>query len=86
MTKDFSLTVYLEDENSFTIPFGAWDMLQLTKDLRDFSFIKIWDKYLNKMHIIWLKFSNEHLLGTIVQCVRHSSKPMEEEIRDKYDK
>lgn len=86
MAKKFELTVYLENDDSFTIPFGAWDMLELTKDLRDFSFIKIWNRYLNKMHIIWLKFSDEQLLDAIVHCVRRSSKPIEEEIRDKYDK
>lgn len=85
MSKNFTLTVYLKDD-SFTIPFWAGDMLQLTKDLRDFSFIRIGDKYLNKMHIIWFKFSDEKLLDIIVQCVRRSSTPIEEEIRDKYDK
>lgn len=85
MIENFSLTVYLED-GSFTIPFWAGDMLQLIKDLRDFSFIRIWDRYLNKMHIVWLEFSDEQLLDTIVNCVRRSSKPLEEEIRDKYNK
>lgn len=85
MAKNFTLTVYLKDD-SFTIPFWAGDMLQLTKDLRDFSFIRIGNKYLNKMHIIWLKFSDENVLNVIVQCVRRSSTPIEEEIRDKYDK
>ena len=85
MAKNFTLTVYLKDD-SFTIPFWAGDMLQLTKDLRDFSFIRIGNKYLNKMHIVWLKFSDENVLNVIVQCVRRSSTPVEEEIRDKYDK
>ena len=85
MAKNFMLTVYLKDD-SFTIPFWAGDMLQLTKDLRDFSFIRIGDKYLNKMHIIWFKFSDENILNVIVQCVRRTSTVVEEEIRDKYDK
>lgn len=85
MAKNFSLTVYLKDD-TFTIPFWAGDMLQLTKDLRDFSFIRIWNRYINKMHIVWLKFSDEEILDTIVQCVRRSSIQIEEEIRDKYDK
>ena len=85
MAKNFTLTVYLKDD-SFTIPFWAGDMLQLTKDLRDYSFIRIGNKYLNKMHIVWFKFSDENILNAIVQCVRRASTAVEEEIRDKYDK
>lgn len=67
--KTFDVSVYTTDWRNFEFEYTLEQMYTLLKNLRDYSFIRLWNEYVNKMTIATVEFENAELLDNIWTCV-----------------
>lgn len=65
MAKKFEVEVYTKDERLFQFDWDLEKMRELLRDLRDYSFIKLDNEYMNKMNISSVSFPSPEMLNDI---------------------
>ena len=67
--KTFDVSVYTTDWRNLELEYTLEDMYNLLLCLRNHSFIKLWNEYVNKMSIATIEFESTELLNDVRTCL-----------------
>lgn len=83
--KTFDVEIYTKTERYFELEMTLKWMLTLLENLRDYSFIKIWNEYVNKMCIETVIFEHTELLNDLWTYMNNQHL-YKDKMRDKIEK
>lgn len=83
--KTFDVEVYTKTERYFELQMTLKWMLTFLENLRDYSFIKIWNEYVNKMCIETVVFEHTELLNDL-WAYMNNQHLYKDRMRDKIEK
>ena len=69
----FEVEVYTNDDRLFQFDWTLEQMVELLKNLRDYSFIRLSNEYINKMHINSISFESPELLNDLWNYINGST-------------